>query len=221
MTPIYDDLPQVVHDFMVHVEHTADDNDIKLILKHADCVKMGSLKVNGYFCDTERVLAVALGRRPKPKPISTWLSTFVHESCHMDQSIEQCRVWTHTIRGCIPSQIFDMWMSEVVELKPGMLNQMLMGVLNIELDCEKRSIKKIKKFKLPLDIVEYTQKANSYLYFYHMVAQRREWYHIGTEPYNIPEVWQIMPTTFNNDYTELPREYKKLFIEHCFRGEKR
>lgn len=216
-----DELPQEVEDFMLATKQYASENDIEMKLKFADSVSMGSLKVNGYFCNAERVLAVALGRMSKPKPMTEWLSTFVHESCHMDQYLENSRVWTHTIMGCNPSELIDLWMREVVELKPRVLQQMILGVLNLELDCERRSVKKIKKQKLPIDIEEYTQKANSYVYFYHMVGQRREWYHIGTEPYNVPAVWQAMPKTFANDYTQLPAEYKKLYVEHCFKGKKR
>lgn len=215
------ELSKEVEDFIVKITGYAQENGITVALKHTDCVRMGVLKVNGYFCSADMTFAVALGRKPKPKPQNEWLSTFVHESCHMDQYLENSRAWRHTILGCNPSELIDLWMRGVIELKPTILQQMILGVLNLELDCEQRSVKKIKKHKLPIDITEYTQKANSYVYFYHMVGQRREWYHIGTEPYNIPEVWQAMPTTFNNYYTTLPVEYKELYLEHCFNGQKR
>lgn len=185
-------------------------------LENTKSVQLGNLKVNGYFSEEDKSFAVAI-----KKPIDEWLPIFVHETCHRDQWSEQTRIWTQTVRGCEPIAILDLWLSEVVELKPITQYQMIMGALKVELDCEKRSAKKIKKWKLPIDVKEYAQKANSYIYFYHMLGATRKWYDIGTEPYNIEEVWKEMPDHFNNDYTKLPTMYKTLFIQHCYNGKTR
>lgn len=190
--------------------------DIAVHLVNSKYVRMGSLKVNGYFSDETCEMAVAAKR-----PLDQWLTTFVHESCHFDQWNDNARIWGQTVRGADPIHMLDLWINEVIELKPIPLYQMMYAALKVELDCEKRAAQKIKKHKLPFNVAEYIQRANSYVYFYHMLAQRREWYHIGLEPYNIPEVWQAMPKTYDNDYTKLPTEYKKLYVEHCFKGVKR
>lgn len=179
-------------------------------------VECGLMKTNGYFDDNKRELAVAVDR-----PLNQWIDTFVHESCHKDQCVQKARIWGQQVRGCDPFAVIEMWLNEVVELKPLPKYQMTMAMLKLELDCEKRAVKKIKKAKLPIDTKEYAQKANSYVYFYHMVAETRKWYTIGTEPYVVPEVWQAMPTDFKNDYTQIPKQLRDLYLKHCYNGKQR
>jgi hypothetical protein len=75
----------------------------------------------------------------------------------------------------------------------------------VEVDCEKRTVEKIKKYGLDsiINIDEYIQKSNAYVLFYLWMRKNRKWYTIGKEPYNIPDVVSVMPKTFDIDYTEL------------------
>ena len=42
-----------------------------------------------------------------------------------------------------------------------------------------------------------------------------QWYKIGKRPYELPEVYLEFPTTFNLDYTKLPKRFELLFEQHC------
>lgn len=209
-----DTLDQPVKTFIKHVLYQCGVNDVQVVLANKKSVKSINTKYNGFF--DELTLQVATKR-----PLEQWLYTFVHESCHFDQWRENCRIWRHRVRGCNPMFLVSLWLEGVIELKAPVLYQAVQATLLLELDCEKRSIKKIRKNKLPLDIKECTKRANAYVYFYHMFPHTRSWYHIGAEPYNIPEIVAEMPDHFNNDYTKLPTVYKKLYAKHCFNGVER
>jgi hypothetical protein len=66
-------------------------------------------------------------------------------------------------------------------------------------------------FNVNVDLTEYIQKANSYLYFYHVMTKTRKWYEAGKQPYNTPAIWSKMPIHFDNDYTVIPPEIECLF----------
>jgi hypothetical protein len=77
-------------------------------------------------------------------------------------------------------------------------------------------MKRLKKEgKTEIDVKVYTQKANAYAMFWKFVGEGRRWYEIGRQPYVVPEVYEEFPNTFNLDYSELPRKFKRLFEKHC------
>jgi hypothetical protein len=43
------------------------------------------------------------------------------------------------------------------------------------------------------------------------MRKNRKWYTIGKEPYNIPDVVDIMPKTFDIDYTILDSNIEKTY----------
>lgn len=170
-------------------------------------------KVNGYVSDDGNVLAVATAR-----PVRQWFSTFVHESCHMDQAIENAQVWQNLKinNHHDATDIVFMWLDGVCELNKDQLNSYTHKAAMVELDCEKRASKKIVDYNFDYDISEYIRRANAYVFFYLMLRKTRKWYTIGKEPYSIKEIWSEMPNHFQNDYTRLPAKYRKLYEKYCY-----
>ena len=94
--------------------------------------------------------------------IDEWLPIFVHESCHKDQFLEKTDIWNKRIGDEYDAlEIFDMWIEHHVELKKYQMRPVLDNIIQVELDCERRSIEKIQKHSLDLNISEYIQKANA------------------------------------------------------------
>lgn len=169
--------------------------------------------VNGYVDGDIRELAVATGKESK-----RWISVLVHESCHMDQAIEQCKAWTDcdVTEDSDASGLIFLWINNIVELNSKQRADYTQKALMVELDCERRAVEKILEHNLDYDTVEYTQRANAYVYFYLMIKKTRRWYVVGKEPYTVKEVWKHMPKTFDNNYTRLPAKYAKLYEKYCF-----
>jgi hypothetical protein len=190
-----------VKSFIKNLQERCDENGINILItntKGIPYVTDSGLMVNGYFDEDAKILACAAG-----KDISQWLTILIHESSHMEQFMEGVPEWTNNL-GLNET---DKWLSgNDVDMKK--VTDEIKTSIQVELDCEKRTIKKIKKWGLDniVDTDEYIQKANAYIMFYLWMKENRKWYEIGREPYNLPEIFKEMPKTFDNDYSELSME---------------
>lgn len=158
----------------------------------------------GYFDNENRVLAVAT-KRPD------YLQTIVHESCHLDQWVEGCKAWTGEINGWMVEE----WLTGK-EFDKRKIKRAINKTISLELDCERRSIKKIIKYNLPIGETVYIQKANAYLLFYNYMFYVRRWIDPNNCPYVKPEVYSKMPTRFMCDdwYKKpMPAKYWNLFVD--------
>jgi hypothetical protein len=148
-------------------------------------------------------------------------ATMLHESQHMEQWHENCKPWRdHMVTSTVGSEdLLFLWIDEKVDLTPEQARGYAQLASNVELDCDKRTVRLMKRLKKEgkseIDVKVYTQKANAYAMFWKMVAESRRWYEIGKQPYVLPEVYSEFPNTFNLDYTKLPRKFKRLFEKHC------
>ena len=89
--------------------------------------------------------------------------------------------------------------------------QAFKDTIELEWDCEKRTICKIKKHKLDINISKYCQAVNSYLFSYWATMRNRKWYPF---PYNNPKIVRRMPDKilplkeYHNPSTEYLRYYR-------------
>jgi hypothetical protein len=184
-------------------------NNIKLILSPEMGLDTKGGVCNGYFDGDEQgnipTLACALG-----KDVSQWLIILLHESCHMDQWVEQVPEWTENLSGM--SNIDD-WLSGNDNIDMSLIDKEISLSVKCEVDCEKRTVDKIKKYNLQniINITEYIQKSNAYVLFYLWMRKNRRWYNIGKEPYNQASIVSIMPKTFEVNYTILDPKFEKVF----------
>lgn len=188
-------------------------HDIAVHLQRKKQVRMDGIMVSGFFCShTDRLFVAGLS--------PDWIPIMVHETCHRDQYTEQIKIWNDTvnIRGeeHDPLTLMHEWLDGERELGDRKLREVLRGAMALELDCERRAAKKIDQFYLPINLKEYIQKANAYVYFYLAMQHTRAWYPKGKAPFTLPEVWTKMPTNFDNDYTKLPKRIKDLILKHSY-----
>ena len=173
---------------------------ITLSLQHVQHVDEENLPCSGYFDEQSLVVATK-----KPK-MQDWADVLVHESCHLDQFTEKSELWVSDNNSL---HVVEAW----IKGKKMSYNKRDLGFKNallLELDCEKRSVKKIKKYKLNINIEQYTQKANSYLFAYIVALHEKRWY---ASPYENPKIWKRMPKqllTFEQ-YVEDYWKYKALY----------
>lgn len=161
----------------------------------------------GYFDEDALEFAVACGKSSKK-----WLSIFVHETCHIDQWAEATDIWYKKVNGLEPTTLIDEWIENKIELDPYTLGKAFDAIVNIELDCEKRSIEKIKTHNLPIKIDTYIRKSNAYVWSYRLIQETRDWDHSAA--YETPEVWRAMPKHFDNDYNKLPDDIRSVFYQY-------
>lgn len=122
----------------------------------------GKSETTGWADGTE--IRVATGKKPE-----VWMGVFIHETCHVDQA-EQRPEWMEDCENSV--YLLDEW------LKGKKVHNMAIHVrkiIELERDCEKRAMAKIRANKLPLDLYKYAQGANSYILGYHWTLANRKW----------------------------------------------
>jgi hypothetical protein len=173
---------------------------ITLSLQHTEKVDEENLACSGYFDEQSLVVAT------KKKKIQDWVDVLVHESCHLDQFTEKSELWVSDNNSLF---VVESWIKgkkmSLAKRDVGFNNTIL-----LELDCEKRSIKKFKKYKLNIDIEDYIQKANSYLFSYMIALHEKRWY---ASPYENPKIYKKMPKTLLTlkEYIDGYWKYKHLY----------
>jgi hypothetical protein len=189
------------------------EHNVKLNLSPENGVQFeeGGIMCNGYFDGNSSgsgTLACALG-----KDVSQWLIILLHESCHMDQWIEQVPAWTENESGM--GNISE-WIEGNDDVDMSLIDKEIRLSMDCEIDCEKRTVEKIKKYGFDsiINVEEYIQKSNAYVLFYLWMRKNRSWYKIGKEPYNIPQVVSVMPKTFDIDYTVLDPKIEKVYDDN-------
>lgn len=188
-----------VRQFIKFVKAECEANGIKLKLKRTNyIVASKSIRCSGYFDEVTKELVVA---RKNPH----WLEILVHEFAHLTQWKDNCKEWRNL--GDSITKVDDWLAGKKVKY----VKKALGRVRDLELDNEKRSTKIIKDWGLPIDIKEYTQKANAYVQFYNWMYFTRRWCSVKNSPTKNPEVYKQMPTIFRMDYKNMSEKYFKIF----------
>ena len=174
--------------------------------KTVDC---DGIDVGGYFTDEPfPELALALAT-------PSWAETMIHEVCHMQQWVEKSPLWKNEH----PTELVDYWYDGKCELTKDQLDTYFNALIDVEVDAERRSIKMIKEYEIPIDTKKYAQKANAYLYCYHEYRRRRKWNVPGKAAYLIPEIVAEMPTNLSKRDYKNPKivtaKLRKLY-DACF-----
>lgn len=185
--------------FIAHVKAECKYYGIKLELRKTKYLVLEKrIKCGGYFDETRKVLVVAT-------KTTSWFAILVHEFAHLTQWVDNCKPWQEL--GNSLEKVSD-WLNgkEVRGIKTA-----LAKARDLELDNEKRTVKLIRKWNLPIDIKEYTQKANAYVQLYNWMYYTRRWCSVKNSPYRNSAIYKEMPSTFRMNYKIMPEKYKKLY----------
>jgi hypothetical protein len=188
-------------EFLRFVKDQCKKYGIKCKLKNVSYLKLsGNIKCSGYFCETEKVLAVAMDR-------ADWIEILAHEYCHLTQWVDGVDVWE---KGCTGLVKMDNWMngSRVRDIK-----KYLGYVRDLELDNEKRAVTLIKKWGLDVDLDMYIKKANAYVQFYNYIYHTRKWSSPKNSPYSNGNVVESMSNKFNMKYSDMSSRVYKVFTQ--------
>lgn len=198
--------------FIQHVKDTGLKNNIPVHLLNQPQVVTNGVSCSGYFSEVEGLYVAT------QKPQMEWFEILAHEFNHMKQYLENAKVWTDiNLVGQEETKIgqFDKWLGRELELSPEELDSCISAIINLELDCEIRTLKSITEYNLPIDKKTYVQKANSYVLFYQVVKKCRVWSKEGCAPYMLKHIYEQMPTDFSLDYSNPPQELLDLIEKNC------
>jgi|WetSurMetagenome_2_1015567.scaffolds.fasta_scaffold535158_1 hypothetical protein len=165
---------------------------------------IGDLPCSGYFDSDLKELAVAL-KAPG------YLGILAHEYCHLTQWAEKADVWIRTNE----EKSYVKWGEHIEGKKVDDMSYHFDLMRDLELDNEKRTVALIKKLKLPIDVKEYTKKANSYIMFYNYMKITGKWCS-NRPPYTSQRLLNALPDKFSLDYTKLPKRLETIYREENF-----
>lgn len=201
-------------DFLNIIKQNCDRAGVKYLFPETNKVAYpgtGNIQASGYFDDKiGPTLACAIG-----KPKEDWYEVLIHESCHMDQWIEQDPLWlAQYANGIDCDKGMDDWLAGK-EFHVDEYTHYIRTMQALEIDCEKRSVRKILDLGLFVDTKDYTKRANSYLYFYTIMLHTHKW--CDKSPYEIPEIVNLMPDYFleNDEYLTVSNDLLKLY-DRCY-----
>lgn len=161
------------------------------------------ISVSGYWSDDDRQLNVAIY-------CDEWLTVLAHEYGHFCQWKENKFIDKDTSNAYV---LFDEWLEGKKELSKKRIDKVCELIQKCELDCEKRALAFIKKFKLYKNDKLYIQKANSYVLGYAAAKINRKWF--KRPPSRLNPVYSSMSKTFTKSLTPNKKQLQ-LLLEHCF-----
>lgn len=181
---------------------------INFVKKKLLYIEDEGIKSSGYFqiSNKKPFLACAIG-----SDITEWLPVFVHEYCHFLQWKKGLKVWTQSEYITL-DQIVKIQSNKSIKLDE--MVRILGDLRNLELDCEKRTVEIIRKYRLPIDIKTYIKKANAYVFFYTHIQQYRQWASGPKSAYNNQEILENISSRFYSNYEVIPKKLKGLYDKY-------
>lgn len=188
-------------------------HNISFILEPKKRLQIGQTFISGYFDNNSRELCVAAN-----SPLA--LEVLIHESCHLDQWLSNCPEWIeldYEWRTTVIEShyLFDLWLLGAIDLRTDLLDKMVKKIMDNERDCERRSTKKIQKYKLTdlICLEKYCQRANSYILGYQLIQKNRKWF--KKSPYLIESVWSKCNKKIISSY-KMTKIVEKVMQKECF-----
>ena len=196
-------LSKNVRAFINHVKGHCKEVGIKCQIRTVKyLVLSGNIRCSGYFCEETMRLVVA----GKSKD---WLGVLAHEYAHLTQWQDKSTNILQT--GSTGVTHLDDWLGGK---KIRSIKKAIEQSRDLELDNEKRTVKLIKKWKLPIDLNDYIKKANAYVQFYNYMKVTRRWSKPNNSPYSNKNVWSKMPTTFRMNYETMGKKWVNLYKQN-------
>jgi len=192
-----------ISDFINMVQSDCLENGVEIIFHPTTSIMMSKkISVSGFWCDEDKQLNVAI-YHPE------WLVILAHEYGHYCQWKDGKFIDEKTTEAYI---LYDEWIEKKISLTKEKLDDICELIQKCELDCEKRALKLVKKYKL-CDIESYIQKANSYVLGYDVTKITRKWF--KKSPTRVNSIYKSMSKTFTKTLKPTKKQ-TNLILKNCF-----
>lgn len=172
--------PRSYSKFCDFTQDYADLHKKKIDLRSVNYLRLNGSKCIGY-CDEDGVTIATKNRFSA--------STYIHEFAHMTQVVENHPLWN---TEDIDDKIFPVFNRMEYLFKNGVKDwSAFYNTILLERDCERRTMKLIKGFKLPVNLERYAKRTNVYLFLYQYIYLRRKW--VNSSSIYKPELVSLMP----------------------------
>lgn len=192
--------------FLEYVKRVCEENNIQLKIGRGKLVRMRpyNFKVAGYFDEDSRLLHCGKGSNE-----TEFLSTLVHEFAHVLQWIEKdvhYKKCDHQKHGSVQNAVC-MWVNNEINISQKKLESYTQKVIACELNAERRALKIIKEFDLPIDTKKYCEHASATLYTYWLTLKTKKWdFIIG------PKQRAASGSSLRRSFKSLPKNVETSFL---------
>lgn len=191
-------------DFINDVQKDCKKYKVKIIFHSSHEISLSDdIAVSGYWDQDDKELNVAVG-------FDDWLTVLAHEYGHFCQWKENkfsSQKYTDAYVN------YDEWLTGEKELTEKEVNKACELIQKCELDCEKRALRFIKKYKLYSSEELYIQKANSYVLGFEASKKKRKWFKVS--PSRIKKIYSSMPKKFTKSLKPTKKQLRDM-IKSCF-----
>lgn len=149
-------------------------------------------KYQGYFDEHQKEIGILMSSR-------VWLEILVHEYSHFLQwKFDNPTYLAYNSMKIDPVSIIENYIKKKSS-HTETVKKAFQIVRKNEANCESIAIKLIKKYNLPLDLVNYKQSSNLHLVFYHCVEATKIW---NVKNFYSARMKSIVPKTFQKIYAD-------------------
>jgi len=200
-------LDEPTQNFLDYVDSTLKKYRFTLVLSMDD-LTVGKNTVGGTFDEIDKKLEISIKDEG-------WLEVLVHEFNHFLQYIQQEPIFLKLSEsGSNMSEDLWSWLDHEIELPKKRISEIIQSIIDMELDCERRSVKMIKEFSLPIDIKEYVFVAYTYLNFYNYVKKHRTWFKQSVGLSDIKELRSMKNIHLRGKFKRLPKGFEEIFRKY-------
>jgi len=190
--------------FLEHVERILKKHRSKLIL-YIDDIDVNGNNIGGSFDPDNKNIEVCINEEG-------WLGTLTHEFCHLLLYFKNSNKKNKKENEA--SEYMWRWLDKDVELENYRIKKYVDTVKYMELECEKLTVKYIKKYSLPIDLEEYVKCANCYIYYYNFIYLHRTWFKSDCHISEMEDILEHMPTTFSLKYNKFDKDLLDKFRKY-------
>jgi hypothetical protein len=199
---IFKKFPRDVKEYFQKLDKKCQKHGITLKVGGGKAFNLGG-RCGGYFDDTNKILAVAIGI----KNIGKIIALAEHEANHMRQWLNPRSIWHR--KGIKNGHArFSYYLAGQRIYKA---EQCMMATLAIEHDCERKTLRALRKWQKYVNLKQATKRANSYLLSHWHMLETKKW------PTNTPYDQKILkhcPDSLVKNPRKVPESLKKAFRKY-------
>ncbi len=200
---IFQKFPRDVKEYFQKLDNKCQKHGITLKISGGKALNLGG-RCGGYFDDVNKILAVAIGIRN----IGKILALTEHEATHcFKQYLNPRSIWHK--KGIKSGHArFSYYLAGQRVYKP---QDCMMAALAIEHDCERKTLRALKKWQKYINLKSAAKRANSYVLSHWHMLETRKW------PSNTPYDSKILkhcPDFLVKNPKKVPEKLKQAFKKY-------
>lgn len=201
---IFQKFPRDVKEYFYNLDKKCQKFGILLKLGGGKALNMGKSRCGGYFDESGKVLAVAIGI----KNIGKILALAEHEAQHcFGQYFNPRSIWYK--KGIMSGHArFSYYLAGQKVYKP---RDCALSTILLEMDCERKTLRALRKWQKYVDLKLATKRANSYLLSHWHMLETKKW------PTNTPYDQKILkhcPDSLIKNPRNVPEKLKEAFKKY-------